>query len=392
MVKKSFTLENILVFLIAISPSLMYTGRSLFNIVLPLILITFIITYKSNIDFFNHDALLKAIALFLVALPFVSFLSTASISWEYLANAFAVIIFLFILQTVFFKTTHHQKNRTLFLKILFYSVSLLAIVLTISYLINIDLFLSIKKLHITPFDHAVFHSKQTFLIAGLGLYLYYFIKEKKSFLNIICLAAIIISAFASFGRTAIITMIVGLLVFSYIYYLQNSKTIVKVFVIGLLILASLFPIAYISTGDSFDVTKIHTSGRFDGYQKYIDYTLQHAPILGLGVDGSKMLFDKRIIPHKHPHNIVVEVFVATGLIGVIFLITVVSYILFLIGKAYIKAQETIAKALIASSFSMFMISSQGFWSLWNRSHLMIMLLYLFFSFFILKSSIVSRKT
>ncbi|MDD3324243.1 MAG: O-antigen ligase family protein [Sulfurospirillaceae bacterium] len=383
---KNFLTDKTLVCFIAFAPFFMYVDRGLFNILLAFLLIFFIFLYKKNILSLKNENFLKAISIFLILLPLIDIVSTKTIPFSNILNALMVIVFFFIIQAIFFHSKNKQVNIKIFLKTLFYTMSFIAVILIVSWLIDVNLLLSVKKTEIIPFNHNSFHSSHTFLVAGLGLYLYFFIKEKKSLLNILCIIALFTSAYISQGRTAILTMSVGFLIFTYVYFLKNSRKTIKILAITILMMISIFSISYISSGDGLAVGKIHTSGRFDGYVKYVEYTLEHAPLFGLGINGGEKLYKMKIIPYKHPHNIFIEALVATGVVGVLLLISLLSYIFYLFLKAYLRATITIDKALLASSFCMFIISSQGFWSIWNKHHLMIMFLYLFMAFFIAKAS------
>jgi len=263
-------------------------------------------------------------------------------------------------------STNKNKNLNLILKTFFISISFLSILLIISFLSSIDIIYTIKNLKLITYNPSAYHSSQTFLTIGIGLLLYYLRKNLTS-INIVLFIFVLFATFVVEGKTALITLFVGLFIYFISYMLLSKKLSLINFLGSIAIVCfSIYLMLYIRN-DSISDFNINdfTSGRFNGWELYIDLISKKNTLFGFGIFGGKVLSEQGLLGFSHPHNIFIETLFTTGVIGLIVLI--VLFILY-IKKIYFIITSPEKKAIIITTFFTVFISSQGFWSIWSKNH------------------------
>jgi len=374
-------LEKFAVLLIGLTLVLNYISKSFFYIDSALIfLLTVIIIYKKEILFKNF---------FRYKIPF---LLICSYSILYLINLFnetvtyksniTIILHLLLLYALYYyfilsKLRHENFNFVI--KVLFVSISILSIILLIGYLSSIDILYSIKKLKYVRFTPGTYHSSQTFLTVGIGLLLFY-TQKNNTFLNKLLLVGIISATFIVEGKTAIITLLLGMFIYFGTYTILTKKlTIIKLIASTSLLVVLFSIMLYIRSGNdaNLDLNNF-TSGRLQGWIIYFHLILEENTFFGFGIQGGSNLLKEGIIAFKHPHNIFVEALFTTGVIG--FLILLCLWMIYFKNVFLIKIEADI-KALMITTFFTVLIASQGFWSIWSKNHLIPILIVISLSFF-----------
>jgi putative inorganic carbon (HCO3(-)) transporter len=162
-------------------------------------------------------------------------------------------------------------------------------------------------------------------LLGLLLSLYQLTKEeilyRKTVLTI-CVCATTIATLATQARGTILAMIVSLL----LSFPRNKKTLLFFFLfLALVILA--MPVKNHFTPSDI-ITKIHTDDRIDIWYNYFEIMKDH-PITGIGF-GMQTMYDENLLKYYHaktspnhkttviynaPHNIVVDIAVRVGFVG-----------------------------------------------------------------------------
>jgi len=371
--------------LIGLLPFFATLGRSLLYIDLVLIGLYFVIL---KIKFYKDIKIKLHVVVYALVLYFIItiFINTLNYQLPYsnaLTTNFSVfivtVLFLIIFSSFCF---NFKKIIPLLIKVMFYSIALLNIIYILSFMLDINIIISLKSSKLVPYHHSFFHSAQSFYVVPIGIFLYYTLQNKNA-INIISLIIILVATILLQGRTAILTIITGLAIFFVFYYWEKTKKIYIILTLSAVGIATLLIISYISSGNLLGIEQIHTSGRINGFSTYISYVNQKNTLLGIGILGDNHMYHSGLMAYKHPHNIFMEAYVTMGFFGLFALsILILSLFTYIVKLAKFSKIEY-AKPLLFSTLGSFLISSQAFWSIWSKNHLVLMLLYLLLAILII---------
>jgi O-Antigen ligase len=371
--------EKYLSIFVALLPLFMYLGRALFYIHFALIsvLLIFLLfdrkSFKSNISKFTSTIILYFVFTFIVnAIPNdYSYLNNLS---QNIIVGLMVFVLAVIMSELYVNSINSQENQNISVAAVFWGITSLSVMITFGFLINMNLLHSLKYLRVVEFNDAMFHSAQNFLAIGFPFILFYFFKNK-TWITMIGLLFCVLATFVSQGRTSIIVVIASTALFLVLMYGKHRKAMIAAVVILLAVVCSL-SVAYISSGDPYAFSKIHTSNRLYGTQIYLDYVVGHAPLFGLGVDGSDYLRDQGIIPYGSPHNIFLESYVSLGLIGFFgFCFFILLLLKKVIGLWQSKADLS-RRVLVVTVFIAIILDGQAYMSIWSKSNMTLIFFYL----------------
>ncbi|WP_419765218.1 MAG: O-antigen ligase family protein [Arcobacter sp.] len=377
LVKNNINYEKYIVIFLGLLIPFDYTSRAMFNIALVFILILFIIYSFRNksliIIEYKKLKFLIAVIIFYFSALIINLLNPTI---NYNSNIKLLLIlfaFVYIINFIFKNSEFSNINYILFEKVLFYSVSFLSCILFLSFLINIDIYHSIKTFSMVEYDDWRFHSKQNLLAICIPFLINFYFRNKTN-INLILFLLIIIGVFVAQGRTAIITMAIGIFIYlGYDFFIKKAYTKKNVLIVFLLLITSTTLVLYIS-GSTIDNIQFHTSSRFDGWIVYMDLLLKDNTFFGYGLEGANNVYKSGVLGFSHPHNSFVEVLFSLGIIGFfIFLFLVIIYIfnVFKLGMSFNKH--------IALSFSAsLLLMQQGIGTIWGPNFVIpiIMLMFL----------------
>jgi len=217
-------------------------------------------------------------------------------------------------------------------------------------------------------------------MVGCGLFIFY-VRKNFSVINLLLLTIIFIATFLVEGKTAILTLISGLVTYYLVLRYSSGNLTIKNSFLSILFLFGLVTMMILIRGDSiidFDLNKF-TTGRFDGWLIYFDLITNKNTLLGFGIQGGEIINAQGTFGFKHPHNIFLEVLFTTGILG--FTVLIVLWILFYKKLFSVNIQPE-KRALLATTFIVILVSSQGFWSIWSKNHVMPILIILSLSLLI----------
>jgi len=373
------SIEKYIVIFFALLIPFDYIGRGLYNIDLVLILVLFIILLIGNRDIYKK--VYTKITFLILVILFYSFaliINLINPTLNITPNVkllFTLLAFLFIVTYIFKNSEQFSLNYILFEKVLFYAVSLISLFLLISFLINIDIFESIRTSSIVNYGHWRFHSKQNLIAMCIPFLInYYFSNKNKT--NLILLVIIILGTFSAQGRTAIITLTTG--IFIYVIYDVISRKCFNIKNILIMLLFILFSISFVlyMSGSSFEKLQFHNSGRYEGWLVFIDYIKEGNTLFGYGIEGSYNIYKSGILKFSHPHNSFIEVLFSLGVIGFsLFLILLFIYIY----TIFKLDNKTFNKHVAYSFLFSLLLMQQGIGTIWGANFVVPTVLLMFLS-------------
>ena len=374
-------------------PFFMYLGRAFFYIHFAIVVVWFLL-------FFEKKSLIKNRFSAFVIFTFIYFILTVLINIipsEYdfanniskqVAIALMVLAFCYIMEYLFLNSENLETNQSIAVKTVFFGLAALSFLILFGYILQINLLHSIKYFKIVKFSHSMYHSTQNFLAIGFPFLLYYFFRNR-SFLSAFLLSVCILAHFASYGRTAILVVLISGAVY---LYLSSSGR--RNFPLYFLILCcagiALISVTYISSGDPFAFSKIHTSKRVEGALLYVQYVSENGHYLGLGVDGADFLRQKGVIPYGSPHNIFLEAYVSLGLSGLAVFSLFVLFLSVQVKRIFFVNQDPHQRALVVSVLVAVLLDCQSYMSLWSKHNMVLIFFYLFLAICIATKSVSNK--
>lgn len=376
--------EKYLAIFVSLLPLFMYLGRALFYIHFILISFLFILYLFYRKSFItNISKFIYTIALYFI---FTFIVNVIPNNYSYLNNigqniivALMVCSLAVIMSELYIGSKNSQENLAFSVATVFWGITSLSAMITFGFLIDINLLHSIKYFRVVEFDDSMFHSAQNFLAIGFPFILFYYSKHK-TWINMIGLVFCVLATFVSQGRTSIIVLIVSTSLFLVLTYGKQRKMLIASIVMLLVILCSL-TVAYISSGEPFALSKIHSSRRIEGTQIYLDYVTENAPLWGIGVDGSDYLRDQKIIPYGSPHNLFLESYVSLGLVGFFGFCFFSLFLLKKIISLWKSNADLSRRVLVVSVFIAIFLDGQAYLSIWSKSNMTLIFFYLLLAVF-----------
>ncbi len=261
-------------------------------------------------------------------------------------------------------------NYLVFEKVLFYLISFLCMIVLLSYIFDLHIINSIKYATYKKFNHSLFHSNQTLLALCIPFILNYYFNNKNK-MNLLFLFTIYLGTFASHGRTAIIVLAIGTIVyFIYDLILKKKFTFFNILIIFLVLIFSTFLVLYIS-GSTLSNLTIHTSSRIQGWLLYLNYIIDDNFIFGYGLQGTELIWENGELSFKHPHNIYIEALFGMGIVGFLSLVILTLVYIYNIIKLDEKKYN---KIVPISFFFSLIILQQAIGSLWGGNSIVICLI------------------
>lgn len=382
------TLEKYIVFLFALLIPLNYLGRGLYNTsfsIISLLFILLIIKYKIKfIPIKNLYFFIGILSFYTLAL-LINCINPTHNYYQNIKLLFFLAILLYIATYIFVISEFQKDNFSLFLKIFFYLSAFISLILILSFVCQINVVSSIKHFKTIVFHDYDFHSKQNMIAVSIAFYLRYYFNNKTK-INFLLLLLIYLGVFASHGRTAILIITVGTVIYlAYSMYLKKEFNKQKILSIFSIIFVSLFLVLYISGSKLHELT-INTSGRFDGWMVYLKLILEKNTLFGYGLQGGKYVYESKLLGFKHPHNIFIESLFYLGVVGLLLLISLIILYAYSIWKKDILLYD---KPLMVTVFISILLMEQGIGSLWGTNHIAPLILLAFLS--IHASSTTNKK-
>lgn len=377
--------EKYLSIIVALLPLFMYLGRALFYIHFAIITVLFALFIFKREKFIsgNHNVLICIGFYFLFTVIVNAIPNEFTFSNNLIQNivvGIMVCTLALIMRGLYYSSSNSKNNQDISVAVVFWGMTALSSMIAAGYLIDVSILHSFKYLKLVKFNDSMFHSAQNYLAIGFPFILFHFYKHK-TWITAIGLLLCVIATFVSQGRTSIIVVIVSMALFLILSYGKQRKTLIATVVVLLAIVCSLV-VSYISSGDPYAFSKIHTSRRFEGTLIYLDYVSKNAPLLGIGVDGSDYLRDQGIIPYGSPHNVFLESYVSLGGVGFsgfcFFVLLLLRKIIFLW-----KSRSAIGpRALVVTVFIAILLDGQAYMSIWSKSNMTLIFFYLLLAVFI----------
>lgn len=377
--------EKYLSLIVALLPLFMYLGRALFYIHFALIATLFIFLLLDRRKFISKTS--KTIISIGSYFLFTFVVNVIPNEYSYLNNlsqniivGIMVLTLSLIMKDLYIDSVNSKNNQNISVAAVFWGITSLSVMIISGFLIDVNILHSLKYSAVVKFNDSMFHSAQNYLAIGFPFILFYFFKNK-TWVTMIGLLLCALAAFVSQGRTSIIVVIVSTSLFLILSYGKQRKLLIATVVVLLAIVCSL-SVAYISSGDPYAFSKIHTSRRFEGTQVYLDYVTKNAPYLGIGVDGSDYLRDQRIIPYGSPHNIFLESYVSLGMLGFFGFCFFVFLLLKKIVDLWKCKSGLNQRALVVTVFIAILLDGQAYLSIWSKSNMTLIFFYLLLAVFI----------
>lgn len=362
-------MEKIIVVFIALLIPMHYLGRSLFYIDLSLIVLCFIyLVLKNKINVFKLiDKFTISIFTFYLMLLVINVINPTKDYSNNIRLLCGLPIILIVLNYIFIHSNTSKINFLLFQKILFYFISFISVIVFFSYLLDINIIYSIKKMkYIDSFEHWLFHSRQNLFAILIGFFIYYYFKNKST-INLISLIFIYLGTYASHGRTAIVTIIIGTMTYVFLDLIRKKILNYKKIILLLGILTVSLLIFILISKDSLSTLDSLTSGRYNGWLIYIDLILKDNTIFGYGIEGAMQVYEKGLLTFKHPHNLYIETFFSLGVVGLLLLCTLT--IIFLV--KILKSDNLESKNMAITTFIAVFINAQAIGGIWGFPSMLI---------------------
>ncbi|MAD42379.1 MAG: hypothetical protein CL623_08320 [Arcobacter sp.] len=370
-------MEKIIVIFIALLIPMHYLGRALFYIDLSLIVLFFIyLVLKNKINIFKLiDKFMISIFLFYLIALLINIINPTEDYHYNIRLLYSLPVILIILNYMFIESNISEVNFLLFQKVLFYLVSFISIIVFFSYILDINIIYSIKKMeYIDTFEHYLFHSKQNIFAILIAFFLYYYLKNK-SIVNLILLIFIYLGTYASHGRTAMVTIIIGTITYVFINAFGKKIQNYKKIILLLIILVSSLIFILINDNKLFDLDLL-TSGRYNGWLLNVDLILKDNTIFGYGIQGAMQLKEKGLLLFKHPHNLYIETLFSLGLIGFLSLCILTS--IFFID--ILKSNNLYSKNIAITTFAAVFINVQAIGGIWGFASMLITISVLYIAY------------
>jgi O-antigen ligase len=229
--------------------------------------------------------------------------------------------------------------------------------------------------------------------------LYHLMKRKNFVWAVILLFMELFSIFYSQSRTALVAFAFSLLAAICLYFPARQRMKVLIFTI-LFSMAGGAALYRFSPSVQLRLKTFSTllspkgdrmSGRYDLYQAAME-KIEKRPLTGYGVKSGithpiTYKWGKIDAESKHPHNVVLEIFLDAGILGMAGLL----YFVWIMGKE-IATREREKNAVLAATLSTVFLTSLSSWSIWSVNHITVMLVIISMLFGITASQDMSRSS
>ncbi len=385
-----FTKDGFASGFVAMMPLFIYLGRALFYIHFFCLIILMVAFFRAEIFKIKYSRFVFFVVFYFILMLVVNTLPSDFSSLNNSVKAFSVALMtLFIClvsEYLFLHSLRRKENQEIAIRIIFISSILISLVVVIGYFFDFNIVQSVKHLKNVKYEYWMYHSLHNFVAIGSGFVFYFALKNKNN-LNFFLLFLFFIAAFFSHGRTAIIVTAFSAAVYIGLVFGVKKKKFVLL-VVALLFLAALFSVSYISSGNILAFSKINTSRRIDGGFKYVNYVLEHSPVIGLGIDGPDFLREQKVLRYGSPHNIFLDAFVVTGFVGLAIFVAFIGGISFIVYcVAATKGVDRYARALVVTVPIACWVDGQAFMSIWSKHNMMLIFFYITLAIAIAKTSI-----
>ena len=381
--------------MLAALPLFIYLGRALFYIHFAIVAIWFLLFFaKKSLKKKSISLLFRMTVLYFLLTVLINLIPSEYDFGNNISNQVSVALMIltvcYIMEYLFLNSENFKINQSIAVKTVVISLVVLSLLILSGYVFQVNILHSIKYHKIVEYNHAMYHSTQNFLAIGFPFLLYYFFRNR-SFLSALLVLVCILANFASHGRTAILVVTISGIVYLYLSF-NGKRNLLLYLLIFCCAGIALLSVAFISSGDPFAFSKIHSSKRIEGTINYIQYVSENSHYLGLGVDGADYLRQKGVIPYGSPHNIFLEAYVSLGLIG----LTVFSAFILLLSarvkRIFAINPEPHQRALVVAVLVAILADCQSYMSLWSKHNMVLIFFYLFLAIFIATRDVSSKSS
>ncbi|WP_158297282.1 O-antigen ligase family protein [Nitratiruptor sp. SB155-2] len=269
-----------------------------------------------------------------------------------------------------------SPHRTLAIRralyILAFSLVLTEFITISNVICGCDVLYYIKRGVIIP-QAANYHLREVFVAISFFLIYDFFSRKSSLLIQLFFFVVPVLGILASTSRTAILSFLAALFVYT---GLKVKKIFSKEILFTLLVITGVSLVAYVTFPeikqriDSFKTTFSPHGDRMTGrYDIYMDTIkrMQKNILTGYGVKSSVMFAQKKKMLGgiaKHPHNIFLEIFLDSGIIG---------FVGFLIFLWFIKNLFDLSLPVVSAVFIAIFLTSLVSWSIWSANHISIIL-------------------
>lgn len=372
--------DKIVTLAISLMPLCLYLGRAIFYIHFLLVTLLFLgLLFKGRFNNKNHRSLFVFVSIYFFLTFIVNIIPTDYGQLDnivkHISVAFMAMTVCYVSQYLFFVSESYSENRLYAVHVLSLSMFIISALVLVGYVIDINIVHSIKYLKIINFDHMNYHAKYSYLSIGSCFLLFNYFRKPSLFSGLF-VVSFLLAAFASSGRTAIITIVLSGIVYAWIATSGKRGPLLYASIVAVSSL-SLLLVSYISSGNPLAFFDIHTSARVSGSIKYVEYVNANSPFWGIGIDAGKFLREQGVIPYGSPHNIFLDAFVTMGWAGLIVLSVFLVVWAVDIFKLYKKNTDPQRRALLVSTFLAVLIAAQAYLSIWSKHNMNLVFFYLY---------------
>ncbi|BAF70545.1 hypothetical protein NIS_1438 [Nitratiruptor sp. SB155-2] len=352
-----------------------FLGRGLFNIAFFLSLFIFLsLVHAYALKMLLKHPLVKGWSIFVVFVAISQIFSEFPLySWK----KFGVFLFysytaLFIGLFLYSLSPHRTLAIRRALYILAFSLVLTEFITISNVICGCDVLYYIKRGVIIP-QAANYHLREVFVAISFFLIYDFFSRKSSLLIQLFFFVVPVLGILASTSRTAILSFLAALFVYT---GLKVKKIFSKEILFTLLVITGVSLVAYVTFPeikqriDSFKTTFSPHGDRMTGrYDIYMDTIkrMQKNILTGYGVKSSVMFAQKKKMLGgiaKHPHNIFLEIFLDSGIIG---------FVGFLIFLWFIKNLFDLSLPVVSAVFIAIFLTSLVSWSIWSANHISIIL-------------------
>ncbi len=372
--------EKFLIQIIALMPLCLYLGRAIFYIdFFILIFLFFTLSFKESFRGNKFDPLFITVSIYFFLTFVVNIIPTKYSQLDDIGAQISVALMTltvcYISQHLFMKSKNYYKNKLYAVRVLSLSLFIASFFLLVSYSIDINIIHSIKYQKIVKFVHSSYHAKYSYLSVGSCFLLFNYFKFP-SFFSGLFVVSFFLAAVASQGRTAIITIVLSGIVYAWISARKKREFLLYTLIVAMLLFLLLL-VSYISSGNPFSFSDIHSSARISGSIEYIKYINDNSPVLGLGLGAGRFLREQGVVPYGSPHNIFLDAFATMGWAGLIVFTVFLIVWLVDIFKLYKKNTDPHQRALLVSTFFAVLVAGQAYLSIWSKHNMVLAFFYFY---------------